>query len=111
MEEGVTYRCQRCANCCRWPGEVPVTEEEVAKIANHLGLPLYEFVAEYTALRRNRAGLTLVEKPDDECSFLDGIDCVIQDVKPAHCAGFPNSWNFPGWREKCEAVPEPIDRE
>lgn len=107
MEEGVFYQCQRCGNCCRWHGEVPVSDREIAKIADHLNLPLYDFVAEYTDLRQNRAGLTLIDKPNGECIFLDGIDCRIQAVKPEQCAGFPNQWNFPGWREKCEAVPVP----
>lgn len=108
MEEGVFYQCQRCGNCCRWHGEVPVTEEEVERISSHLEIPLYDFVSRYTDLRRNRVGLTLIDKPDGECIFLDGIECTIQSVKPSHCAGFPNDWNFPGWKEKCEAIPVPL---
>ncbi len=108
MEEGIHYQCQRCGNCCRWHGEVPVTDEEVRKIADFLGKPLYDFVADYTDIRRNRAGLTLIDKPNGECIFLDGIDCTIQAVKPGLCRGFPNQWNFPSWREKCEAIPVPI---
>ncbi len=111
MEEGVYYRCQRCGNCCQWPGEVPLTEGEVSRIAGYLNLPLYEFVAEHTALRLNRGGLTLKEKPNGECVFLDGIDCRIQEVKPDQCAGFPNQWNIPGWKDKCEAIPEPLKPE
>lgn len=109
MEEGVHYACQRCGNCCRWQGEVPVTDEEVKNIAEFLGMPLYDFVAHYTDLRVNRAGLTLIDKPNGECIFLDGIDCTIQPVKPSQCAGFPNKWNFPGWKDQCEAIPLPID--
>ena len=37
--------------------------------------------------------------------MLDGNACRIHPVKPAQCAGFPNKWNFPGWRQVCEAVP------
>src|SRR6056297_1082557 len=103
MEEGVHYQCQRCGNCCRWRGEVPVSDGEIDRIADFLGMPVDEFVAEYTSLRLNRAGLTLIDKPNGECHFLDGIECTIQPVKPAQCAGFPNQWNFPGWRKKCEA--------
>lgn len=109
MEEGMWYACQRCGNCCRWPGEVPVTDGEITKIAEFLGMELYDFVAEYTELRRNRTGLTIREKDNSECVFLDGIECKIQPVKPGHCAGFPNRWNFPGWRKVCEAVPVPRD--
>ena len=34
----VYFACQRCANCCRWPGEVPVSEREIREIAAFLGL-------------------------------------------------------------------------
>lgn len=106
MEEGACYRCQRCANCCRWPGEVVITDDDVERIASHLGMSVHDFVAKHTGLRANRSGLTLREKPNGECEFLDGNDCLIQEVKPAQCSGFPNEWNFPGWRNSCEAVPE-----
>jgi hypothetical protein len=28
-------------------------------------------------------------------------------VKPQQCKDFPNGWNFPGWREVCEAIEVP----
>lgn len=108
MEPGVRYLCQRCGNCCRWPGEVPVSETEISRIASFLGLAEEEFIARHTVVRGNRAGLALLSKPDHECVFLDGVDCQIQPVKPDQCAGFPNLWNFPGWRATCEAVAAPV---
>ena len=110
MEDGVFYACQRCGNCCKWPGEVPLSEEEIEKIAAFLGLDTYKFVADYTDLRLNRAGLTLREKENGECIFLDGIDCTIQAVKPQQCSDFPNRWNFPGWKKVCEAIPIPLSQ-
>ena len=103
-KKGVYYQCQRCANCCRWPGEVVLTEADTVRIAGFLGLSPYEFVGRHTALRRNRQGLTLLAREDGSCEFLDGIDCRIQAAKPEQCRGFPNEWRFPGWRELCEAV-------
>jgi uncharacterized protein len=47
----------------------------------------------------------LQENPDGTCVFLEGRNCRIHPVKPDQCAGFPNTWNFPGWREVCEAIP------
>ena len=105
MEEGVHDACQRCGNCCRWPGEVPVSDAEISRIAAFLELSEGEFFSQYTEVRLNRAGLTLASRPNHECIFLAGIECRIQPVKPDQCAGFPNQWNFPGWRETCEAVP------
>jgi len=106
-DPSIFYQCQRCANCCRWPGEVVVTDEEVQKIAEFLKMPLYEFVREYTELRANRQGLTLIEKPNGECIFLEGNNCQIQQAKPGQCSGFPNEWNFPDWQDQCEAIPMP----
>ncbi len=101
----VYYQCQRCANCCKWPGEVIVTEEEIDEIAAYLKMEVTDFVAQYTKLRANRKGLTLIEKANGECVFLEGIDCLINQVKPEQCRGFPNKWRFPGWRQVCEAIP------
>lgn len=108
MEEGVRYECQRCGNCCRWPGEVPVSDAEIEKISRYLGMSDDDFIDEHTTLRVNRDGLTLKERKNGECIFLDGIDCRINPVKPNQCAGFPNQWNFKGWRDECEAVAVPL---
>ena len=106
MSEAIHYSCQRCTNCCRWPGFVRVGDVEIAAIAGHLGLSEDDFIQRYTRLRPERDGLALTDKGDShECIFLDGRDCAIQPVKPVQCAGFPNTWNFPGWRAVCEAVP------
>ena len=83
-----------------------VTVAEIAAIAQFLGVDEDEFIQRSTRLRPNRAGLALLDKPNGECHFLDGNDCSIQPVKPQQCRAFPNAWNFPGWREVCEAVPE-----
>jgi len=86
-----------------------LTEGDTVRIAAHLNLSTYDFVARHTALRRNRQGLTLLAREDGSCEFLEGIDCRIQSVKPEQCRGFPNDWQFPGWRELCEAVEVRLD--
>jgi Fe-S-cluster containining protein len=102
------YACQRCGNCCRWPGDVRVTDEEITAIAAFLGMRREVFIERCTRLNANRTGLSIIEKPIGECFFLEGVNvCRIQPVKPAQCEGFPNVWNFPGWREQCEAVEMP----
>jgi Fe-S-cluster containining protein len=98
------YQCQRCGNCCRWPGFVRLNDADITAISGFLGLDELDFIDRYTRLRPRRDGLALIDKPNGECVFLDGIDCRIQAVKPHQCAGFPNAWNFPGWRDVCEAV-------
>ena len=61
----------------------------------------------HTRLRSDRQGLSLIEKANHECIMLAGAACRIHPVKPGQCAGFPNRWNFPGWREVCAAIPVP----
>ena len=65
------------------------------------------FVQVHTRLTANRSGLSLLEHADGRCVWLDGIDCRLQPVKPVQCRGFPNEWNFPGWRDVCEAIEVP----
>ena len=107
-ESAPRYLCQRCGNCCRWPGDVRGTAGEVENIAAHLMMEVDAFVERFTRLNANRTGLSINDKANGECVFLEGKNiCRIQEVKPGQCAGFPNLWNFPGWREKCEAIELP----
>ncbi|MFN0128832.1 MAG: YkgJ family cysteine cluster protein [Verrucomicrobiales bacterium] len=98
------FQCQRCTACCRWPGEVRIREDEVAAIAGYLGLGVRDFVHGHTRLTGNRQGLSLLEHEDGTCVWLEGVDCRLQPVKPLQCREFPNTWNFPGWRDVCRAV-------
>jgi len=98
------YACQRCTHCCRWPGFVKLTDSDISAVSNFLGLSEVDFIQEFTRLRPRRDGLALTDQPDGACIFLEGRDCRIQPVKPIQCSGFPNEWNFTGWREVCEAI-------
>jgi uncharacterized protein len=108
VSKKIYYQCQRCTNCCRWPGFVKLNDREIAEIAAFVGLSEFDFVQKYTRLRQYRDGLALTDKENGECIFLDGNDCAIQQAKPQQCRDFPNKWNFPGWRQVCEAIPVPV---
>ena len=101
------YACQRCTNCCRWPGFVKLTDSDISDISHFLGLSEIDFIQQFTRLRPRRDGLALTDQPDGACVFLDGRDCRIQPTKPLQCRGFPNQWNFPGWRDLCDAIEIP----
>jgi len=85
---------------------VKVSEPEITAIAAFLDLKEDDFIQRFTRLRQQRDGLALIDKANGECFFLEGSDCVINEVKPQQCRNFPNKWNFPGWRQVCEAIPE-----
>jgi uncharacterized protein len=108
LDADVFYACDRCTACCKWPGDVRLEDDEIPAIARHLELSESEFLHQFTRLRTNRQGLSLIEKPNHECIMLDGTSCRIHDVKPEQCRGFPNKWNFPGWRQVCHAKAVPM---
>lgn len=101
----IWYQCDRCTVCCKWPGDVRVEDEELDGIASFLGMETQAFIDQFTRLRTNRSGLSLIEKENHECIMLDGKNCRINPVKPEQCRGFPNQWNFPGWQDVCQAQP------
>jgi uncharacterized protein len=101
----VFYECQRCTACCRWPGQVRITDIEISRMAAHLGLDEHTFIQRYTKLRVDRQALVLMDKPNGECIFLNGSNCEVQPVKPQQCRDFPNLWNYPGAEKLCRAKP------
>jgi uncharacterized protein len=99
----IFYECDRCTACCRWPGQVRLSDAEITAISNFLGIAEGVFVQKFTRVSSQRNGLALEDKPNGECIFLDGNDCAINPVKPRQCREFPNLWNFPGFQEVCRA--------
>jgi Fe-S-cluster containining protein len=99
------YECTRCGNCCRWEGYVRVSDAEIDAIAEFLGMDADTFIEEYTCLTADRRSLTLVDQSNGACVMLtpQGL-CRINPVKPRQCRLFPNEWNFPGFRSRCNAV-------
>ena len=101
MQESIIHTCQRCGACCRWEGDVCITDEEVTKIAAYLGLNEDDFVNGLCRLRGNRQGLSLIDDEEGACIMLTEEGCRIQAVKPQQCIDFPHSWRFPGWEQRC----------
>jgi Fe-S-cluster containining protein len=104
----IFYECQRCTACCRWPGQVRLTNEEITRLAAFKDMSEVDFIQQFTRLRWDRGGLALQEKPNGECVFLDGDNCSVQTVKPQQCRDFPNLWNFPGFEQTCHAIPREV---
>ena len=104
----IFLECQRCTACCRWPGQVQLTDAEIARLAAFRGVTEGDFIQQFTRLRQDRQGLALQEKPDGACIFLEGNDCAVQPVKPQQCREFPNLWNFPGFEKICHAIPREV---
>ncbi len=83
----------------------------MARLAAFKGLGEVAFIQQYTRLTADRRGLALAEKANGECTFLEGMDCAVQPVKPQQCREFPNLWNFPGFEKICQAIPRQVGDE
>ena len=104
----VFQECQRCTACCRWPGQVRLTADEIENLADFKKISEYDFIQQYMRLTQDRRGLALMEKPDGACIFLEDNLCAVQSVKPQQCRDFPNLWNFSGAEKMCQAIPHDV---
>ncbi len=97
----IIHTCQRCGACCRWEGDVCLTDKDITDIASYLGMREEDFIDRYCRLQRNRKGLSLIDDDTGACIMLTDEGCRIQAVKPQQCRDFPYKWNFPGWETRC----------
>lgn len=98
------FQCARCGACCRWEGFVRVDDQEIAAIAQYLGLSDDEFIRHHTRLAPDRRGLALNDAADGACAFFDAQSgCRINPVKPQQCRDFPTTWSVPpALMERCQ---------
>jgi len=91
------FACLKCGACCRWSGNVLLTQKDITAISTVLKIPENIFVQKYTTLTANRSQLTLIEQPSGACCFLteDNV-CGIYDTRPQQCRDFPHLWHVKG---------------
>jgi hypothetical protein len=97
------FQCARCGECCRIPGQIHLTETDIARLAAFLGLAEPDFIQRHTSLSRDRRDLVIQGDPAAPCQFLRGNDCAIYPVRPEQCENYPQQWNNPGWEKICKA--------
>ncbi len=100
------FHCQCCGACCRIPnGIVRVSEAEIARIADYLGMSELTFIDRETELAPDRRGLILKSRPTGACVYLtkDNL-CQINPVKPDKCRTFPFEWVNPDSQSVCPGL-------
>ena len=108
-QDGLRFRCTRCGNCCTGePGNVWVTDEEIAAIAEYRNETVDEVTARLT--RPATRGRGLREKTNGDCIFYDReLGCTIYAVRPRQCRTWPfweSNVNTPeAWRQTCKTCP------
>jgi Fe-S-cluster containining protein len=84
----IRFTCQPgCIRCCDQRGYVYLTEEDLVRAAQFLGLTPPEFEARY--VYRTRHLLRLRKPPQSQCHFLLSGGCSIHPAKPTQCRTFP----------------------
>ncbi len=95
------FQCRCCGNCCRWPGFVAPTDQELEEAAALLQMDVQSFIDQYTDLSRDRSRLVYKEASDGACIFLTPENrCRIYAARPEHCRTFPYDWDVPPEMQK-----------
>ncbi len=88
MANRLRFECQsRCTECCRRQGFVYLTEGDLKRAAEFLGMTAAAFERKYVYRTRNRRRLKVPR--DSHCHFLEDGGCSIHPAKPTQCRAFP----------------------
>lgn len=107
--DGREFSCLRCGKCCRWPGYVFLTQDDICRLAQKFTegdqADFLECYTKKVGPRSQIKSLALIDKADrDECIFLRGNECGIYEDRPAQCKEYPLSYDSmcPGFTEMKE---------
>ncbi len=88
MAEGLRFACQPgCTECCRQRGFVYLTEADLVRAAEFLGMTAAAFEKKYVYRTRNQRRLRVPREA--HCHFLLDGGCSIHPAKPTQCRIFP----------------------
>ncbi len=133
--EGLDFNCTTCGNCCTGgPGFVFLTEVEIERAADHLKLPVPQFLKKYCRKIGQKVSFKEVRRPNGnhDCVFLTEIPaeppagggkelepgepipltrrvCGIYAVRPLQCRTWPfwgeNVVNASAWKRASKGCP------
>jgi uncharacterized protein len=88
VAEGLRFQCQPgCIKCCEQEGFVYLTEGDLVRAAEFLGMTPKAFEKKY--VYRTRKRIRLLVPRDSQCFFLRSDGCSIHPAKPTQCRVFP----------------------
>ncbi len=76
-----------CTVCCRQPGFVYLSEDDLSRAAAHLGMTPAAFESQY--VYRTRWRMRLRKPRGSQCPFLEETGCWLHPAKPTQCRAFP----------------------
>jgi uncharacterized protein len=83
------FKCQQSGNCCKCPGTVYVTPEELEGMSKILDEPVLNFREKYI---QKRNGWDTVANPDfrPDCFLDEDNRCKVYGSRPKHCRTYPD---------------------
>jgi len=100
--EDHAFHCNRCLSCCKTDGYVYLQENEVDAIAACLGIEIPLFLEHYCDIIPPR--LVLKSFHNNACIFLTETGCLVYQVRPLQCKGFPHVWITSTAESYCEGL-------
>lgn len=89
---GLKFECLKCSSCCGGgPGYVWLSEADIGNLSERLGLAADVFVStccRFVEVEGGRA-LSLRERKNYDCIFLEEGRCSVYDTRPAQCRRYP----------------------
>jgi len=79
-----SFKCQACGACCHNKA-IDIGPHEAARLAANRGLPVEEFRRTFA----EEDGMTLRNRPNGSCVFLDRARCAVHPDRPLVCRMFP----------------------
>ena len=88
MAAGLRFECQPgCTACCEQNGFVYLTEDDLFRAAQFVGMSAADFERRFVYRTRNQMRLRVPRNA--RCYFLRDGGCSIHPAKPAQCRQFP----------------------
>ncbi|MCB1170548.1 MAG: YkgJ family cysteine cluster protein [Leptospiraceae bacterium] len=83
------FKCTGCGNCCKGPGDVYFTEEELKSLKEYLKLSAWAFSRLKKRLIQDTIPGYYVHRSGEACLFLEDNRCTVYPVRPLQCRTFP----------------------
>lgn len=108
--DGLRFTCTACGDCCTGePGHVWVNDDEIAALAQALGVSVADF--EETYVRHIGTRRSLYERFNGDCILFDAQTrrCTVYAARPTQCRTWPfwpaNVESEAAWAQTCEECP------